>query len=34
VCRCFDIVFVDMDTRISGIALESLPWARDEAAGA
>ena len=34
VCRYVVIVFVDMDTRISGIALESLPWARDEAAGA
>ena len=34
VCRCFDIVFVDMDTRISGLAVENLPLARDEAAGA
>ena len=34
VCRCFDIVFFDMGSRISGIAMEDLPWARDEAAGA
>ena len=34
VCRCFDIVFTDMETRISGLAVENLPWSRDEAAGA
>ena len=34
VCRCFDIVFFDMGSRLSGIAMEELPWSRDEAAGA
>ena len=34
VCRCFDIVFFDMGSRLSGIAMEDLPWSRDEVAGA
>ena len=29
VCRCFDIVFTDMETRISGLALESSPGGRE-----
>ena len=34
VCRCFDIVFIETETRIAELAMENLPWARDEAAGA
>jgi len=34
VCRCFDIVFIDTETRIAGLAMEELPWAREDAAGA
>ena len=34
VCRCFDIVFIDKETRLANLAMEDLPWARDEAAGA
>lgn len=30
VCRCFDVVFIDMETRISGLELESPPWDRVE----
>lgn len=30
VCRCFDIVFIDTETRIAGIAMESLPWDQQE----
>ena len=26
VCRCFDIVFIDTETRIAGLSMESLPW--------
>ena len=26
VCRCFDIVFIDTETRLAGISMESLPW--------
>jgi predicted nucleic acid-binding Zn ribbon protein len=29
VCRCFDVVFIDMETRISGLELESPPWDRE-----
>ena len=28
VCRCFDIVFTDMETRLSGLEIESAPWDR------
>lgn len=31
VCRCFDIVFFDTETRIAGLTLETLPWDRDMA---
>ena len=34
VCRCFDIVFIDTETRLANLAIEDLPWARDDAAGA
>ena len=31
VCRCFDIVFFDTETRIAGLTVESLPWNREMA---
>ena len=31
VCRCFDIVFFDTETRIAGLTVETLPWNRDMA---
>lgn len=34
VCRCFDIVFIDMETRISGLEIESPPWDRELSARA
>ena len=34
VCRCFDIVFIDTETRLANLAIEDIPWVRDEAAGA
>ena len=30
VCRCFDIVFTDMETRITGLTQETLPWDRED----
>ena len=33
VCRCFDIVFFDTETRIAGLTIESPPWSRDAAVG-
>ena len=33
VCRCFDIVFFDTETRIAGLAMENPPWAHDIAVG-
>ena len=26
VCRCFDIVFIDTETRLAGLTRDSLPW--------
>ena len=34
VCRCFDIVFIDTETRLANLAIEDLPLARDEVVGA
>ena len=34
VCRCFDIVFTDMETRISGLEIESSSWDREVSAPA
>ena len=33
VCRCFDIVFFDTETRIAGLTIETPPWSRDAAVG-
>ena len=33
VCRCFDIVFFDTETRIAGLAIENPPWVHDIAVG-
>ena len=33
VCRCFDIVFFDTETRIAGLAMENPPWVHDVAVG-
>ena len=33
VCRCFDIVFFDTETRIAGLTIETPPWSRDVAVG-
>ena len=33
VCRCFDIVFFDTETRIAGLAVENPPWVHDIAVG-
>ena len=33
VCRCFDIVFFDTETRIAGLAMENPPWVHDIAVG-
>ena len=33
VCRCFDIVFFDTETRIAGLAIDNPPWVHDIAVG-
>ena len=29
VCRCFDIVFIDTETRLSGLSIDTLPLFRE-----